>query len=143
MIAIDTNVLVYAQREDAAHHGAALRLLSGLAEGSRPWGVPWPCIAEYLRVVSNHRAWPVITPALEALGNLEALLDAPTAQVLGPTDRHLSVLREVLMDSGATGNRVYDAQIFAVCVQHGVREFLTADRDFRVFRGLRVTNPFA
>ncbi len=143
MIAIDTNLLVYAQREDADRHDAAMRLLASLAEGPASWGIPWPCIGEFLRVVTNHRAWRIPTPMPEALDNLEALLAAPSAQMLAPTDRHLAVFREVLTDSGVTGNRVHDAQIFAVCLQHGVRELFTADRDFRVFRGLKVTNPFA
>lgn len=143
MIAIDTNVLVYAQREDTPRHAAAVDVLAALAQGGEPWGVPWPCVAEFLRVVTSHRAWREATPMGEALDNLAGLFDAPTAQFLAPTDRHLGVLRDVLMDSGVTGNRVHDAQIFAVCLQHGVREIFTADRDFRVFRGLKVTNPFA
>lgn len=143
MIAVDTNILVYAQRAEAPLHLAALHIMRGLVAGAAPWAVPWPCIGEYLRVVTHHSVYRPVTPTSEALDNLETLLAAPSVQVLAPTGRHQAVLREVLAESGATGDQVFDAQIFALCVQHGVRELLTADRGFRVFRGLKVTDPFA
>ncbi len=46
MIAIDTNILVYARRREAPHHEAARRLLVELAEGQAGWVIPWPCIYE-------------------------------------------------------------------------------------------------
>jgi hypothetical protein len=143
VVAIDTNVLVYAQRAGSTHHRAALALLTSLAEGAGPWGLPWPSLGEYLRLVTHPLAWQVVTPMSDALANLEALLSSPSLRLLEPTERHLPVLREVLTESGATGNRVRDAEICALCLQHGVRELFTADRDFRRFTGLRVTNPFA
>lgn len=143
MVAIDTNVLVYAQRAESAHHRDATALLGRLASGRTPWALPWPCVAEYLRVVTHPGAFRPATPMAVALGNLEALLASPSLQVLSPTSRHLAVFRDVLAESAATGGLVFDAEIFAVCLQHGVREILTADKDFRRFSGIRITDPFA
>ena len=53
MIAVDTNVLVYAHREDSPWHGAASRVVRDLAEGSAPWAIPWPCLHEFLAIVTR------------------------------------------------------------------------------------------
>ena len=50
---------------------------------------------------------------------------------------------QVLRQSGATGNLVHDAHIAALCLEHGVSEIITADRDLTRFEGLKIINPFA
>lgn len=47
----------------------------------------------------------------------------------------------VVRESGVTGNLVHDAHIAALCIEHGVSELLTGDRDFSRLP-VRVTNPF-
>ena len=142
MIAVDTNVLVYARRSTAPQHGVALSLLHGLATGSAPWALPLPCIVEFVRVVTHSVFRPVV-PLAEAWQNVQVLLSSPSLQVLTPTNRHVALLREVMEESGATGNLAYDAQIATLCLEHGVREILTADKDFRRFPSLKATDPFA
>lgn len=141
MIAVDTNVLVYARRATAPQHGAALSLLHGLATGRAPWALPLPCVSEFLRVVT-HRTFRPVVSLDEAWHNLHALLASPSLQLLMPTNRHLPLLRDVLKESGAVGDLVYDAQIATLCIEHGVREIMTADQGFRRFTGFKVTNPF-
>jgi len=141
VIAVDTNVLVYASRATAPQHAAAVALLSEMARGAAPWGLPQPCVVEYLRVVT-HRAFAPPLPPADAWANIATVLASPSLQVLVPTPRHFDVFREVCAESGATGDLVFDAQIVALCLQHGVREIVTADRDFRRFRGLKVRDPF-
>ena len=141
LIAIDTNLLVYAFDVRAAVHREALGLVASLAEGRRPWGLPWPCVPEFINSVTGLRAGqPAPVPA--ALAFLDQVLASPTVRCLLPTDDTLRVLREVLDDSGVRGPQVHDAQIFALCLEHGVRELLTADKGFRRFRGLKVRDPF-
>ena len=142
MIAVDTNVLIYALDPQLPQHKEAVRRLGSLATGSAPWAVPFPCLAQFLRVVT-HRSFRATIPAADAWHNLETLLASPSVQVLLPTDRHLALLREVMEESGAAGDLVYDAQIATLCLEHGVREILTADKDFRRFPGLKATDPFA
>jgi toxin-antitoxin system PIN domain toxin len=126
----------------APRHPRALRVLYDLATGAAPWALPQPCVVECLRVVT-HRAFQPAVPPREAWRNLESLLASPSLQVLTPTNRHFALLREVQEESGATGDLVFHARIVALCIEHGVREILTADRDFRRFTGIRVTDPFA
>ncbi len=142
LIAIDTNVLVYAFDARDVRHEEARTLVGNLARGGRPWGVPWPCLAEFLKVVTGPVFdRPASVPA--AFGFLDLLLGSPSLRRLLPTEDTPRVLRDVLEESGVRGRDIFDAHIFALCLEHGVRELLTADKGFRRFRGLKVTNPFA
>jgi len=140
--AVDTNVLVYAEIFSSPHHARALELLTGLAEEGRPWALPWPCAYEFLRVVTHSRVYHPPVPLARATSDLQRILASPSVTLLAETDRHAEVMAEVLEDSQATGNLVHDAHIAALCLEHGVSEILTGDRDFTRFRSLRVTNPF-
>jgi hypothetical protein len=143
MQAIDTNILIHAEVESSQRHGAALKILQGLAEGALPWAIPWPCIYEFLRVVTHPRVFHPPVPLDIALEDLEHVLDSPSLFLLAETGRHASVLDQILRQAGATGNLIHDAHIAALCLEHGVSELITGDRDFSRFEGLRTLNPFA
>lgn len=143
MQAIDTNVLIYAEVTSTNRHDAAHELLMALAESSRPWAIPWPCIYEFLRVVTHPRVFHPPVPLEIALSDLKNVLSSPSLELLAETDRHISVLDQVVRQSGATGNLMHDAHIVALCLEHGVSELITGDRDFNRFEGLQIINPFA
>jgi uncharacterized protein len=142
VIALDTNLLVHARREETEHHAAAALLLGSLAEGDEPWALPWPCVCEFLRVVSHPRVFNPPTPMARALEDVESLLASPSVVLLGEGPAHFTHLRR-LAAGNVTGNLVHDAHIAALAVEHGVTELLTLDRDFSRFSGLRCRNPFA
>jgi toxin-antitoxin system PIN domain toxin len=142
MRAVDTNVLIYAEMTTSRHHAAARRVLRELAEDLRPWAIPWPCVYEFLRVVTHPRVYHPPAPLEVALADLRAILASPSLVLLGETARHAEVMAGVLEASGAAGNLVHDAHIAALCLEHGVSELLTGDRDFARFPGLRIENPF-
>ena len=73
----------------------------------------------------------------QATGALEALLASPSLRLLTPGERHAALLLEIVRTNEVTGNLVFDAQIVALCVEHGVRELLTADRDFARFSDIK------
>lgn len=123
-------------------HSPALRLISRLAEGSDPWAIPWPCVYEFLRVVTHPRVFSLPSDLAEALESLERLRESPSLVILGDSPSHLRVMLKTLRDSAATGNLVHDAHIAALCIDHGVSELFTMDRDFSRFRGLKATHPF-
>jgi len=143
MQAIDTNILIYAEIERSKHHDAALKVLKDLAEGAQPWAIPWPCIYEFLRVVTHPRVFHPPVPLDIALKDLEQLLASPSLLLLTETGRHASVLDPALRQAGATGNLIHDAHIVALCLEHGVSELITGDRDFSRFAGFKTVNPFA
>ena len=141
MIAVDTNILVYAHRRASPFYEIASKRLVELSEGAAPWGIPWPCLHEFLNVVTNPRVLAPPTMLEAALAQIDIWLESPSLALLTETPTHWSIFRAVLVDSLVTGPRVHDARIMALCLQHGVREFWSADRDFSRFAGVRVVNP--
>ncbi|MFI5387951.1 MAG: TA system VapC family ribonuclease toxin [Fimbriimonadales bacterium] len=141
MLAVDTNILVYSEIVSSAHHRAARRLLTELVEGPVAWAIPWPCVYEFLRVVTHPRVFSPPAPLDLALHDLDQILASPTLVLLSETERHAEVMNSVVSESGVTGNLLHDAHIAALCIEHGVAELLTGDRDFSRFP-LRVKNPF-
>jgi toxin-antitoxin system PIN domain toxin len=140
--AVDTNVLVYSEIVSTRHHLKARKLLTDLAEGSLPWAIPWPSVYEFVRVVTHPRVFHPSAPLQIVLADLSILLSSPSLILLSETARHLEVMETVIRQSGVTGNLVHDAHIAALCLEHGVTELLTGDRDFLRFSGLRIQNPF-
>jgi toxin-antitoxin system PIN domain toxin len=137
VIALDTNILIYADREDSALHAAALRAVRLLAEGDEAWAIPVFCVGEFLRVVSHDRLFDPPTPVVDAIDSVDSLLASPSARLLTPGDRYLRLLRSLIEESAVQGNLVFDAQIAAVCLEHGATILLTEDRDFTRFRRLK------
>lgn len=139
MIAVDTNILVYAHREELPQHAAALGRLTALAEGNAPWAIPVFCLGEFVRVVTHPRLFDPPHSMDEACAALERILESPSVRVLNPGESFWPMLAEALRAANATGNLAFDAQIAALCGESGVGELLTEDRDFDRFPGLRTT----
>lgn len=141
MIAVDTNVLVYAHRAGSRRHEAALGWLRHLAEGPLPWGIPVFCLGEFVRVATHPRVLnPPSTPD-EALDAVTRLLASPTARVLSPGPRWPELFAETVRAGDVRGNLVFDAQIVAVCREQGASRVLTSDGDFSRFPGIEVVSP--
>lgn len=138
MIAVDTNILVYAHRGEMAQHAAARAALTDLAQGQERWGIPSLVAMEFLRVATHPRVFAPPSPMAAALGALGALLDSPSAQLLVPGERHRALLAAAIDEGAATGNLVLDAAIVATCREHGVPTILTNDLDFRRFPSIEV-----
>lgn len=141
MIAVDTNILVYAHRRDSPHHHAARHCLSRLFASGQPWAIPWPCVHEFLAVVTSVKRFRPASTLAEGLTQVEIWMECDTLVLLEETNSHWPMLARTLRASGARGGGVHDARIAAICLEHGVRELWTADRDFRRFPGLATFNP--
>ncbi len=146
MIAVDTNILVYSVRADSPFHAAALKSIRQLAESSAPWAIPWPCIHEFLAIVTHPKIYRPPTPLIDALQQVEYWKESPSLRVLGEGSgaegaRYWEHLRTMLEVSAAKGPRVHDARVAAICRASGVREIWSADRDFSRMPGLLLRNP--
>ena len=137
MIAVDTNVLIYAHRSETDRHTASLARLRALAEGDAPWGLPVFCLAEFVRIVTHLRVFAPPSDLGTALDFVDAVLRSPSVRLLLPTDAYASTFREVCEAAEVRGNLAFDAQITAVCIDNGVREIVTADRDFGRFAAIK------
>ena len=141
MIALDTNLLVYAHREDSSWHDGAIRCVAALAEGRAAWAIPWPCVHEFLAVVTHPRIYLPPTPLELALDQVAAWMEVPTLVLLGETDGYWEELRRVVVTGRVAGPQVHDARVAALCRHHGIDELWTADRDFSRFPDVTCRNP--
>ena len=141
MIAVDSNLLVYAHREDSPWHNAAYARIVELAEGPAAWAIPWPCLHEFLSIVTHPRIYTPPTPLEKAIDQVEAWLESPNLVLLSESEDYWPQLRSILQTGRVSGPQVHDARVAALCQQHGVSELWTIDRDFNRFPGLTVRNP--
>jgi len=143
VIAVDTNILVYAHRPDMPFHEQAKAVVRRLAEGDEPWAIPWACIHEFLAIVSHPKIFVQPTPMAEALRQVALWMASPTMQLAGEGKGYFPVLQNILERSTVAGPKIHDARIVAICVSNGVGELWSADRDFSRFTlDLNVRCPF-
>lgn len=141
MIAVDTNVLVYAHREDSPFYDRASACIETLANGRAAWAIPWPCVHEFFAIATHPRIYNPPTPIARALDQVDAWLESPSLVLLGESASHWPELRGLIASGQTAGPQVHDARIAALCMQHGVREFWSVDRDFNRYPGLALFNP--
>ena len=141
MIAVDTNLLVYAHREDSESHPVARSLVEALRNQSAPWAIPWPCVHEFIAIVTHPSIYKPASSLAQAFGFLDAVSASPQLQLLSEGVGYFEKLRNISTAARLKGGRIHDARIAALCLHHGVRELWSADRDFWVFPQLKVLNP--
>ena len=141
MIAVDTNLLVYAHRQDSDFHGQAAEAVRTLANGKGSWAIPWPCLHEFLAIATHPRIYSPPSTTEQAADQVDAWLQSPSLQLIAETVEYWPVLRRHLVDGKVTGPLVHDARVAAICIAHGVRQLWSADRDLGRFGGLDVHNP--
>jgi hypothetical protein len=141
MIAVDTNVLVYAHREDSEFHLAAMEAVDALRQQPAAWAIPWPCLHEFIGIATHPNIYKPASTLAEALGFLDALRASPSLQLLAESPGYFDRLRALATAARLKGPRIHDARIAALCLHHGVKELWSADRDFSLFPQLKVRNP--
>ena len=141
MIAVNTNILVNAHRADSPWHEAAFALVAELAEGNSPWAVPWPCLHEFLAIVTHPRIYAPPSPLDSAIDQVDAWLESPELVLLSEFEHYWTALKPTLQSGLVSGPLVHDARIAVLCRTQGVKELWSADRDFGRFPGLKVKNP--
>lgn len=141
MIAVDTNILVYAHRADLPWHEAARDNVESLAAGRAAWAIPMHCLHEFYATVTRRGPLAVPTPPEVALAQLNSLFACDTLVVLTEDGDHWQMLAGLVAHGRVTGGAVHDARIAACCLRHGVTELWTADRDFSRYPALFTRNP--
>jgi len=141
MTGVDTNILVYAHRRDSEWFKPAFAAIKRLAEGVEPWAIPWPCIHEFLAVVTHRRIYQPPTPLGKALFQVDEWMHSPSLRVIGESRDHWPELSAMVSAGKIQGAQIHDARVAAICAQHGVRELWSADRDFSRMGSIRIVNP--
>ena len=136
----DVNVLVYAHREDAAHHAACHAWLEGVVNGNESYGLSELVLSGFMRVATHPKVFARPSPLADALEFTEQLRGRPNCLPVAPGRRHWDIFRTLCVDAGAKGNLVPDAFLAAMAIEAGC-EWITTDRDFSRFKGLRWRHP--
>jgi toxin-antitoxin system PIN domain toxin len=141
MNAVDTNLLVYAHRKEMPLHSAALIALGGLVSGLAPWAIPWPCIHEFIAVVTNSRIFKTPTPLATAFDTIRSWQQGDNVHFLSEGEGYSETLEKLVKNTALSGAKIHDARIAALCLHHDVSALWSCDRDFSLFPMLRTHNP--
>lgn len=140
MILPDVNVLVYAHREDADRHQEFRAWLEGVLRGPSAYGLSDLVLSGFVRVVTHPRIFAKPTPLARALEFAEVVRGPDHRVPVRPGARHWEIFRSLCEHADARGNLVPDAWLAALAIESG-SEWITTDRDFARFRGLRMRHP--
>lgn len=142
MILIDVNVLVYAKRLDSPNHAKYRSWLEEIVQSGSIVGVSDIILNGVVRILTHPRIFSVPTEIDEALEYVDRLRDHSGCVPVLPGERHWGIFMRLCKLSGAKGNIVSDAYLAALAIESGA-EWITADRDFARFPGLRWRHPLA
>jgi uncharacterized protein len=104
-------------------------------------GLPWPCLHEFIGVVTSGKVYKPASPLSHALAFIGSLAGSPQLHLLSESPGYFEKLCELALAAKLSGPRIHDARIAALCLHHGVSELWSADRDFSAFPKLKVRNP--
>lgn len=138
---LDVNVLVYSYREDAADHARFKDWLEDLVNSSEPYGISDLVLSGFLRIVTHPAVFSTPSPTLEALSFAETIRSQPNCVLVSPGARHWQLFADLYRTAGVRGNLVPDAYFAALAIESG-SEWITTDRDYARFAGLRWRHPF-
>lgn len=142
MIAVDTNILIYAHRRDMAFYEKSFGLLRDLAESGNDWAIPWPCLHEFLSIVTHPKIFNPPSSAEQAVTQIDRWLECPRLHVIGEeTTDYWPIFKNMIFKGKIIGPKIHDARIAAICAQHHVKTLWSADRDFSRMEGIEVKNP--
>lgn len=141
MILPDVNVLIYAFRRDSARHKEYRTWLQAVVDGPNAYGVSPQVLASVLRVCTHPKIFRRPSTVAETLAFCDVLLEPAHSTLIQPGERHWSIFTRLCESSKASGNLVQDAWFAALAIEHGC-EWISTDRDYARFRGLRWQPPF-
>jgi toxin-antitoxin system PIN domain toxin len=137
----DVNVLIYAFRSGAPEHARARLWLEDLLTSGQAFALSSLVLSGFLRIVTNRQIFDPPVPLDAALSFVDALRAAPGSVILEPGPRHWDLFRDLCQRTNATANRIPDAYLAALAIESG-SEWITTDRGFGRYPGLRWSHPF-
>ena len=140
MVLPDVNVLVYAHREDAPHHDAYLEWLQAVVNADEAFALSEFVLSGFVRVATHPKVFKTPSSIADAIAFANQLRDQPNCVPVQPGPRHWDIFTRLCLDSGVKGNLVPDAYFAALAIESGC-EWVSSDRDFSRFKGLRWRHP--
>ena len=142
VIIVDVNLLIYANDMESPQHERARSWWERTMSGSETIGLPWIVVLGFLRITTHRRIFRQPLPPVRAIEIIDSWFAQPVCQLIEPTVRHWSLVKELLEPLGTAGDLTSDAHLAALAIEHGARLHST-DSDFDRFEGLRWVNPLA
>lgn len=136
----DLNILIHALDEASPLHGEARRWLETILSGTETVAMAWIVVIGFVRLSTRQAVFERALSVGEALDVIDGWLERPSVAVVHPTDRHRTILRQLLTPLGTAGNLTTDAHLAALAVEHGA-EVCSTDADFARFPGVKWSNP--
>jgi hypothetical protein len=136
----DVNVLVYALRSDLEHHPASKAWLDGAITGEAQFGLSRLTLSAVVRIATNRRIFGQPSTLAETFEFCRALVAQPNCHLVEPGERHWGIFQRLCIEANIVGPKVTDAWYAALAIEHGC-EWITFDRDFARFSGLRCRAP--
>jgi len=140
LILPDVNILVHAHREDSEHHPVCAQWLRQVIDDDLAYGMSELVLSGFVRIVTHPKIFTDPSPLADALAFAEQVRSQPHCVILRPGDRHWEIFCRLCREAGARGNLVPDAYLAALAIESG-SEWITMDRDFSRFKGLRWRHP--
>jgi len=143
VIAVDTNLLIYAHRAGCPEHGAARRAIEEAANDPHGWGIPSPCILEFWSVVTHASSVGGGSPPATARRFIESLIQTAGATIFPPPASLVPRCMQIAEQLDIRGPRIFDLQIGLVALDAGVTEIWTHDAGFVAIPGLKLRDPIS
>jgi len=141
LILPDVNVLIYAFRADSQDHPRYKEWLEDVVNGPATFGLAPHVLSAVIRICTHPRVFAMPSDLTEVVDYTNALIGQPNATLVQPGERHWPLFQQICRDSRATGNLVPDAWNAALAIETGC-EWITTDRDYARFAGLKWSTPF-
>lgn len=142
MIALDTNLLVYAHREGAVEHERARAAILKALDDPRGWGICVPTVAEFWSIVTNPKMPGGPSSANVVAHFFHYLITEGRGNLWTPSPGFGQRLMRWATTLKIRGKRILDLQIALIAFEHGAHEIWTHDRNFISVPGVKVRDPF-
>lgn len=142
MILVDANLLLYAHHPAFGQHAEARQWLDAQLNGPTRVGLPWASSLAFVRISASPRILERPLSVVQAWRQVEAWLALEPVWTPGPTDRHRTILADLLPYCAPAPALVSDAHLAALAIEHGA-ELVSYDTDFSRFPGVVWSPPSA
>lgn len=140
MFLMDVNVLVYAHRQDAINHTVYRQWLELVINGQGAFGYSELVLSGFLRIVTHPKVFEIPSTLSSASCFSEQIRGLSNAVCLAPGAMHWKIFMGLMEQIKATGNDIPDAYHAALAMGWGC-EWVTTDKGFKRFKGLKVRHP--
>jgi predicted nucleic acid-binding protein len=141
MIAVDTDILVYCHRIDSPFHIKALVAMERLINSEESWAIPWPCVREFVATVTPNRPYNPASSIEQCFKAFDKWRKSSELQFIGEGPGYYEKFWKLAAAENPVGQEIDDIRIATICINHGVKEFWSGDRDFSSYSTIKCVNP--